>query len=134
MNNTGTPLNAVRDELEWKYDIIGDTAAWTQSVCAIAIRYTGWIPPKCDCTHASQRRRRLHFEYDPNSTGHAHGVKHHGATFQTTPYQNQLIDKLTVHDQQLYSVAQKIFDHQLEAIESEYHIRICESLRNDIDD
>ena len=62
-------LDLAKDDLTNKFEVISDTAIMMKSVCAIYVRYTGWIPRKCDCTGKQrlgdaqqphqQRHRRL---------------------------------------------------------------------------
>ncbi|KAG7369584.1 hypothetical protein IV203_027330 [Nitzschia inconspicua] len=116
-----------KEDLRKKWDIVGDSAQMDKTVCLILIKYTGWIPKECDCT---DQRRRLEnvLEYDPNQ--HAHGVQHHGATFQTTSQQEQLISEFRSVDQQLYDlVVNEIFPEQVREVEQQYNIAVCDKFR-----
>jgi hypothetical protein len=120
----------------------------------IFIRYTGWVPEKCDCssnhanngtvvsernnatmsssTHTSdattqRHRRRLAMTYDNKL--HAHGVTHHGATFQTTPRQDEMIAKLTELDELLYQYSRDVFAEQVQEVEEEFKIKVCDKIR-----
>jgi hypothetical protein len=79
-------------------------------------------------TH-SQTQRRL----QEASLSHDHGVTHHGASYQLSKRELELIDQLTFWDGVLYQLAQRIFQEQLEDLQAEFGITICEELRSDID-
>jgi hypothetical protein len=59
----------------------------------------GWVPKQCDCTdlkndnvvtvNSTNNNDNELAYYDPSI--HAHGVQHHGATYQTTLEQDKLI-------------------------------------------
>ena len=51
------------DELMERFDLLGDTNMMEKTICAIHIRYSGNVPPMCDCTEKGKadedERRRL---------------------------------------------------------------------------
>jgi hypothetical protein len=117
-----------KEDIRKKWDIIGDNAQMDKTVCLILIKYSGWVPKECDCTN---QRRRLgnDLAYDPNT--HAHGVQHHGASFQTTPKQQQMISDIRRIDLQLYDlVVKEIFPEQVREVEQEHNITICDKFRD----
>jgi hypothetical protein len=66
-----------------------------------------------------------------NKEKYEHGVTHHGATFNTTPHQEEAIAKLTIMDAQLYEMLVKdIFVEQVQEIEQEYQVTVCDTLRS----
>jgi hypothetical protein len=136
--------NASREDLKERFDVVGDNAQMGKTVCMIFIRYTGWVPKECDCSNAnvtvsesnatmstpsdaSQRHRRLALTYDKEK--HAHGVTHHGATFQTTPRQDEMIAKLTELDELLYQYSRDVFAEQVQEVEEEFKIKVCDTVR-----
>ena len=135
-----------KDDLKQKYDVIGDNAQMPKTVCTIFIRYTGWVPKECDCTSLAPKRRRkmvavhnrtlpvehqvlrkLRLEYDTSQ--HSHGVKNHGKTYKTTPYQDELIAKLRDVDKEVYRLGREVFQEQVKEVEEEYKIHICDDFR-----
>lgn len=79
--------------------------------------------------HGGPNRQRGKMDYD--STKDAHGVMHHGATFQTTKHQDALITKLRSVDKVLYKVTKEVFQEQLEEIEKEHNVKVCDKFRAD---
>lgn len=135
-------------DLEKRFQVLGLTERTAQSMCLIAIRFTGWVPPKCDCTdiminQEQSKANNTDADYtiqDENRNsnitlvqGKSHGVEHHGATYVTTPTEDALLDELTQWDQKLYDLAQELFWERLIDTEYEYGVRICEDVRTDID-
>lgn len=57
---------------------------------------------------------------------YAHGVRHHGSSYPTNAYQDLLLDQLMDVDQPLYEAAQTLLQEQIEQVEQEYGIQICE--------
>ena len=115
---TITNTTDLENQLLQKFDIVGDNSRMFQTVCVIFIRYTQWVPRQCDC---SRRARNLKFHL------YGHGVRHHGGSYATTPEEDQLIAKLTQLDEPFYQAAQSLFSKQLEDVQQEYGIQICES-------
>jgi hypothetical protein len=77
---------------------------------------------------STSRRRRLGgLKYDINKN--AHGVTHHGATFKTTQRQDQAIAKLREVDYLLYNISRDVFKEQVQEVEEEYRIKICDQFR-----
>jgi len=113
-------FNPEKDEndLVKEFDVIGVMDHFSQGVCAINIRYTGVVPPVCDCTNEGKRRRLGNID---------HGVKHHGASFELTESQSSKITKLTALDSVLYSKAKLAFAQQVSDIEKDFGVTLCEN-------
>ncbi len=107
------------EELRERFVVLGNMDMMGKSICAISIRYSGYVPPMCDCTGADDgdERRRLH----------DHGVTHHGATYELTEEQEAKIKKITQLDNLLYERAQRIFQDQVKEIEEELSIKLCDN-------
>mmetsp|Transcript_1150 Transcript_1150/g.1168 ORF Transcript_1150/g.1168 Transcript_1150/m.1168 type:complete len:401 (+) Transcript_1150:103-1305(+) len=105
-------------DLQSKFEVIGIMDQFEKSVCVISIRYTGFVTPQCDCT--DQQRHRSLIRTD-------HGVQHHGATFNLTDDQHFKIAKLTQLDSLLYGRAALAFNNQVEEIEEEFNIVLCQT-------
>ena len=124
--DSSTP-NMGKDDLKQRFDVIGDQAQMDKSVCMITIHYTGWVPKRCNCSDYSSDAR-----IESNSTlsdeeRFAHGVKHHGDSFQTTKIQDQAIAKLRAKDYVLYDVAREIFNEQVREVEEKYQFTLCDT-------
>ncbi len=104
-------------EIESKFIIIGDNAQMVKTICSITIRYSGIVPEACNCNHLKGRRR----------TAADHGVIHHGNTFNVTEKQKKWIDEITKVDQKLYEYGKIVFARQVEKLEEDFDIRICDS-------
>jgi hypothetical protein len=114
----GDDEEAAMNEIESKFVIIGDNAQMAKTICSITIRYSGIVPEHCNCNHLKGRRR----------TNADHGVIHHGNTFNVTDKQMEWIDQITKVDQKLYEYGKIIFAQQVEKLEEEFGVRICDSL------
>jgi hypothetical protein len=115
-------------DLKARYDVLGDNAQMEKSVCLIFIKYTGWVPDQCNCTDIHNHRRLGRLDY--NATEHGHGVKHHGSTYEITSRQKELISKeLRAIDSELYVIVKEIFKEQVEEIEQQYKISICDNFK-----
>jgi hypothetical protein len=137
-----------KEDLKSRYDVIGDNAQMDKSVCVIFIRYTGWVPKECDCSNGSSnalsiesnltaavnvsstsgstsRGQGLEYDIAKNS----HGVTHHGATFETTQLQDQAIAKLRDVDALMYNISREVFKEQVQKVEEEYQIKVCDQFR-----
>lgn len=111
-----------KEDLRQKWTIIGDNRQMTKSICMIYIRWNGWVPWQCNCTSGTSPKPRA----GADKTDHFdHGVKHHGATYNTTPYQDELIGKLRVNDTTLYKLTQEIMQEQEREIEDEFNVKLC---------
>ena len=144
MQSYMTQFNALThdsDELASRYNIIGNTQQMTQTICAIVIDMTdGWIiPTECNCTSnvdevvvapLQQQRRKLVQEYNVSVDNHAHGVQHHGATYEASSGELRLINEYTKYDQALYKMSMSVFAEQLVQLENKYNIKICERFTN----
>jgi hypothetical protein len=115
-----------KEMLRKRYDIIGDSAQMQKTLCLILIRYAKFVPSVCNCTGAAATGGRSN-----TGLGHSHGVTHHGATFNTTLHQEEAIAKLTMVDEKLYEMlVQEIFVEQVQEIETEYQVTICDTFRS----
>jgi hypothetical protein len=139
--------NASREDLKERFDVVGDNAQMGKTVCMIFIRYTGWVPKECDCSNANvtvsesnnvtmsttgdatQRRRRHRRLAAATGYNFDHGVTHHGTTFQTTPRQDEMIAKLTELDELLYQYSRDVFAEQVQEVEEEFKIKVCDKFR-----
>jgi hypothetical protein len=129
-----------KDDLKRRYDVIGDNAQMDKSICMIFIKYTGWVPKQCDCTDLTNDNvvtvnstnndgNELAY-YDPSI--HAHGVQHHGATYQTTLEQDKLIyQELRDLDTILYETVKVAFQEQVQELEQQLGIKVCTKFRKD---
>jgi len=110
--------NVTEDELYKRFDIIGIMEDFDKSICAVSIRYMGYVPPMCDCTpKKANNTRKLNAD---------HGVIHHGATFKLTNGQADKIANLTKLDSLLYESAKIVFARQIKEIEEEFDIILCD--------
>jgi len=121
--NTSKTSDEVKEELATMFDVIGVQDQMDKSICVILTTYTGQLPEKCNCSkndhhHPSRRKLRQH---------QSHYVIHHGATYNTTSKQNELIDELINTDQVLFEHAVDIFAQQVEEVEEEFGITLCDS-------
>ena len=109
----GDNEDAAIKEIESRFTILGDTSQMTKTKCSIVAAFSGIVPTPCNCTHL--KRRRLN----------DHGVIHHGNTFNATVQQRKLIDEITKVDQQLYRYSKVIFARQVEKLEKDFGVKIC---------
>ena len=121
-------------QLRDRFDVIGVMDELEKSACAVSIRYTGVVDPRCDCTDAKKRRKdrrkkRRRKKRNPTTTTSRidHGVKHHGATFKLTDNQASKVQKLTRLDSLLYDRAKDAFAKQVKEIEKELDIVLCQN-------
>jgi hypothetical protein len=77
--------------------------------------------------HSSTSRRRLGLAYDTSKD--SNGVAHHGATFKTTQRQDQAIAKLRDMDALMYNISREVFKEQVQEVEEEYQIKVCDQFR-----
>ena len=101
----------------------------TKSICVIFARYTGWIPYECNCTNvdADSSEVRTDLGYDPARDSHA--VVHHGSTFNTTKLVDDAIAKLRAVDMVLYELAKEIFHEQVQEVQDEFQVQLCDNFR-----
>lgn len=124
---TNFDSNKGKEELRQKWTILGDNRQMTKSICMIYIRWNGWVPRQCDCTNGTSLERRT---IGANSSDNFdHGVTHHGATYTTTPYQDELIGKLRGNDTILYKLTQEIMEEQQREIEAEFNVKLCDNFQ-----
>jgi hypothetical protein len=131
---TGRTVEERKELMRSRYTVLGDNSQMAKTTCAIAIRFSGWVPQQCNCTgtaYTSQEAIENPQQTKKTKTiKFSHGVKHHGATFNTTQRQNDLIAKLTDIDELLYEVGTEIFQEQVRAIETEYQFQMCDEFRD----
>ena len=132
-------------DLKNRFLVLGDNAQMDKSVCMIFIQYTGWVPKRCDCTSSNMAT----IIDDKNSSANAsvttsnatanadatipdshfaHGVIHHGNTFQATQSQIDKIAMIRDLDIPLYDTSRQIFRDQVRVVENKYNIKICDKL------
>lgn len=87
------------------------------------IRYSGIVPPKCDCSF-DQDERKIRKRRTSNTD---HGVIHHGNTFNITDKQREWIEAITTVDHRLYEYGKMIFSKQLKEVESDLGVKFCDS-------
>ncbi len=117
-------LDTISD-LQKKFTVIAPMDEMDAAICVIFLHYTGWIPPPCNCTLDGALSRGEGGHHG----GEDHGVKHHGSSFNTTTYQNELIDLLTQKDQILYKYAKEIFQQQKRLTEEMFEVVICSKFK-----
>ena len=124
--------NMTVSDLRQRYTVIGDTAEMALSVCLMYVRYTGWVPQQCNCSSQSHAiDEKLIYQ---SNAKYAHGVTNHGATYETTPYQDELIAKLRTLDNILYyNVTKQLMLDQVARVESEFGVKLCHEFRNEED-
>ncbi len=117
--------NVTVDDLKNTFDIMGDFHKVGKSICAIAIRYSGYVPSMCLCT--SNSMNNTNNKNKPRKR-HDHGVQHHGSTYvhNLTNAQKEKIDKITRLDRILYQRSQIVFRDQVKEIEDELNITLCD--------
>ena len=117
-------------DLKERYLVLGDNAQMDKSVCMIFIHYTGWVPKRCDCSTARSTTAVKAAVAVNTTTDHrfAHGVTHHGSSFQTTPAQDAKIAILRDLDYPLYQTSRTIFREQVRRVEDQYNITLCDKL------
>lgn len=124
-----------KDDLRKKWDVIGDNAKMDKTICLIVIKYTGLVPSECNCSGISQQeqhqrpQRRLNgLVYNPDK--HAHGVTHHGSTYNITKEQRQMISDFRGKDLQLYDLLVKeIFEEQVIEAEQKHNFTLCRKMK-----
>lgn len=122
-----TKSNA-KQMLESQYKFVGDMGQMTKSICAILIRFTGYVPQQCNCiSNIKSLDTNTKLAYNASQYADGHGVKHHGASYNTTMHQDQLIANLTDVDAILYEAGLELFQEQVEQLEHEYNIKLCDS-------
>ena len=109
---------------------LGDNDQMDKSVCMIFIHYTGWVPQRCNCSTARSTTAVKAAVAVNTTTDHrfAHGVTHHGSSFQTTPAQDAKIAILRDLDYPLYQTSRTIFREQVRRVEDQYNITLCDKL------
>jgi len=120
----GFDKSVSEQDLYERFDLIGNMENVKKSTCAVAVRYTGYLPPVCDCRgHAINQTTIV----ESASKQHNHGVKHHGSTFELTPSQLTKIERLTTLDQLLYERASNVYQRQVSEIELEFETTLCDN-------
>ena len=118
-----------------RYTIMGDNAQMDKTVCAIFIHYTGWIPPKCDCTEQTtttlnatneegngKKKKKKNKKYKVD-----HGVQHHGASFNRSSRHDEFIQEIRHNDLKLYKVSKAVFEIQVQELEAKHDFKLCDS-------
>ena len=101
--------------------MIGPLDEMDKVLCVILIHYAGLLPDACNCSNGENKhkhRRRLS----------DHGVIHHGSTYNTTSFQDAMIEKLVAKDQILYDYSLKLFNVQLRLVEEYFNVTICDAI------
>ena len=97
----------------------------------IVIKYTGWVPKPCDCTRSDESPNQEENEFltfDNNK--HGHGVTHHGSDYEITTEQRHAIESFRSVDMELYNlVVKEIFEKQVQEVEKEYNVKLCNKLK-----
>ena len=113
-----------------RYTIMGDNAQMDKTVCAIFIHYTGWIPPKCDCTEQTTTTLNATNE-EGNETQKKpsadHGVQHHGSSFNRSLRHDEFIQEIRRNDLKLYKVSKAVFEIQVQELEAKHDFKLCDS-------
>ena len=146
------------NNLKSRFRLIGDVARMTKMVCAIFIdSYQGkHIPEACDCTYTANRTREnsssifcvpnrnvfptgvrpngtpdCSVTLGYNSSTHGHGVKHHGSSYLKTLGREtlELLHRVRYRDRILFTVTRAVFEKQIDEMETQYEIRICDKFR-----
>jgi len=144
--------------LKSRFRLIGDVTRMTKMVCAIFIdSYQGkHIPKVCDCTYTAKstiknssstfcvpNRNVFPTGVRSNGTpdcsvtmGHkssrlSPGVKHHGSSHLKTigPETLELLHRVRYRDMILINVTRAVFEKQIDEMEAQYKIRICDEYR-----
>ena len=112
-----------------RYTIMGDNAQMDKTVCAIFIHYTGWIPPKCDCTEQTTTTLNATNEEGDGKKKNKvdHGVQHHGASFNRSLRHDEFIQEIRQNDLKLYEVSKVVFEIQVQELEAKHDFKLCDS-------
>jgi len=116
--------NTAMKSIQQKFTVVGPLDDIDRVLCVVMIHYAGWLPAKCNCSSSDddQRRRRL-------AEISQHGVIHHGSTYNTTRFEDSLIEKLTTKDELLYDYSKQLFETQLRVVEEYFNVTICDTIR-----
>ena len=135
------------NDLRERFDVLGDQSQMDKTICMIHIRYTGFVHPRCDCTHhvSATNTTATDAPVTASTVGQNvtaidwkgrvktfkamdHGVQNHGDTYETTPRQDEMIASLREMDIPLYKEAKKVFQEQVKKVEDGMGIKICDKL------
>ncbi len=122
-------------DIHKKFTVIAPMDQLDTAMCVIFVHYTGWMPEACDCslthseTMAFDREKSIIVESNDESKICDHGVKNHGATYNTTKRQDELIDHLIEKDMLLYEYSKEIFEQQLMQAEKFFNVTICPKIK-----
>jgi len=120
--------NTASDEVAVRrtFDVVGDQSQMDKSVCVIFAYYTGYLAPECNCTSSDNDG----VDVDTTErTGFAHGVTHHGDTYEASRTELELIDELTRKDAALYQLGRKLFEENVRTVEAGFGVKLCDKLR-----
>ena len=113
------------DDIQRKFTVIAPMEQMDASICVIFIHYTGWVPEVCDCTFPHSNH------HDDETIRRAdHGVKHHGASYNTTKHQDELIHQLVETDHLIHEYTKQLFARQLLLTQEKFNITICSKIKH----
>mmetsp|Transcript_6079 Transcript_6079/g.12424 ORF Transcript_6079/g.12424 Transcript_6079/m.12424 type:complete len:236 (+) Transcript_6079:3-710(+) len=121
--------------IQKKFAVIAPMDDLDVAICVIFVHYTGWIPEACDCSLsqtvklALDQEKSIAKESRNESVNFDHGVKNHGATYNTTKSQDELINQLIERDMLLYEYSKEIFEQQLMRVEEFFNVTICQKIK-----
>lgn len=114
-----------KSRLQQKFTVIGPLDELDKTICVMFIHWTGWVPECCVCTEEENANARI----IQNEKATSHGVKNHGASFNTTASQDSMINMLIETDMALYQHTKQLFGRQVEVTEKELNITLCKRIR-----
>jgi hypothetical protein len=107
------------EDLQRHFFAFGITSEMTKSSCLIATCFFGQVPTSCNCSNVANKNRHNLSRVD-------HNVKNHGDSYNLTDSQRQKIASLTDRDQVLWRNAKVVFQQQIDHVEAEYNVRLCD--------
>ena len=113
-------LGSIR-HIQQKFTVIGPLDEMDKVLCVILIHYAGFLPDACNCSNGENKHKQRRRLSD-------HGVIHHGSTYNTTSFQDAMIEKLVAKDQILYDYSLKLFNVQLRLVEEYFNVTICDAI------
>eukprot|EP00579_Thalassiosira_antarctica_P010776 CAMPEP_0201921734 /NCGR_PEP_ID=MMETSP0903-20130614/9988_1 /ASSEMBLY_ACC=CAM_ASM_000552 /TAXON_ID=420261 /ORGANISM="Thalassiosira antarctica, Strain CCMP982" /LENGTH=131 /DNA_ID=CAMNT_0048458753 /DNA_START=284 /DNA_END=676 /DNA_ORIENTATION=- len=79
--------------IQQKFTVIGPMDQLDKVLCLVFIHHAGWLPDACNCSN-----NKSSSQLQKQQLGSDHGVTHHGSTYNTTRFQDAMIDKLVEKD------------------------------------